>query len=511
MPDGGYAVGPSRTNPFTGQIYDADIRVSSDIVRYTQKEYEEYVEPLSLTSDEKASALEGDPRICTYARGLVKQASFAWGLMEARGLLENDSLKKAFVNDYIVSLIVHEVGHTLGLRHNFKASTTHNASELKDESVTEREGVTGSVMDYIPVNLALRGEHQGQYWQTTLGTYDYWAIEYAYKPIDAKTPEDELPELGKIASRVSDPKLAYGTDEDAFGFSPQGIDPVTNQFDLGDDPLAYFRSRAKLTQELWGSLEEKFGKPGTRYQKLLQVFEQGFTDYYLGGLTASKFIGGIYHRRDHVGDPGNRLPYDPVAPAKQREALEFLKTYIFGPSAFQFSPTLLNKLAIERLQDFEFSAFSMQRNDFPIHDVILSIQSQPLWRLYHPLTLSRLVDLEMRYGTTGGKFTLAEMFRGIREAVWSEVPSGKNINSFRRNLQRMHLARLTAMVSAPARGVPEDACTLARADLVSLKRDITSALAKTPDAMSRAHLEECLARIDAALKVSLQRTVVAPM
>ncbi|HUI10841.1 MAG TPA: zinc-dependent metalloprotease [Bacteroidota bacterium] len=512
MPDGGYAVGPSRTNPFTGQIYDADIRVSADIVRYTQKEYEEYVEPLSSPAGEGSLAAPDNPFACTYARGLLKQASFGWGLLEARGLLEgNDSLKQKYVNDYIISLIVHEVGHTLGLRHNFRASTTHSASELQNDSLTIREGVTGSVMDYIPVNLALKGEHQGQYWQTTLGTYDYWAIEYAYRPINEASPEGELPELAKIAARVSDPKLAYGTDEDAFGFAPQGIDPVTNMFDLGNDPLAYFRTRVKLAQELWGSIEEKFGKPGTRYQKLLRVFDQGFNDFYLGGLTASKFIGGIYHRRDHIGDPGNRLPYEPVAPAKQREALEFLRTYIFGPDAFQFSPTLLNKLAIERLEDFEFSAFQVQRNDFPIHDVILSIQAQPLARLYNPLTLSRLVDLELRYGAGQGKFTLADMFKGIREAVWSEVQSGKPVNSFRRGLQRLHLAKLTSLVSAPSRGTPEDAATLARADLVALKGAISAALRGNTDPMTRAHFEESLARIDAALKVSLQRTVVPPM
>ncbi len=510
IPGGGYAVGPSLTNPFTGEIYDADIRVSSDITRFIVKDYEEFVNPLTMANKMKTSELTANQYSCNYGEGAVREAAFGWSLLEARGLLdENDSLAKKFVNDYLIGLIAHEVGHTLGLRHNFRASSIHTTSELQNNGLTMSDGITGSVMDYIPVNLASDPARQGQYWQTTLGPYDYWAIEYAYKPINATSPDGELPELEKIASRASDPKLAYGTDEDAFGFSPQGIDPVTNVFDLGDDPLAYYRNRIKLVRELWGKMESKLdAKNGLRYQKFRRVFSNGFSEYFLAGLTASKYIGGIYHYRSHVGDPGNHIPYEPVPASKQREALAFLKTNLFGPDAFKFSSSLINKLAIERLYDFEFSLIQVQRVDFPIHDFVLSMQRPPLDRLYNPITLGRLVDIESRYSKQQEKFTMSEMFRGIRESIWSELTSGNNINGFRRGLQRAHLAKLIELLLKPQSGTPEDARTLARSDLLAIQKGAASSMKSKLDDMTRAHLDETRARIDAALKESLQAQVV---
>ena len=178
---------------------------------------------------------------------MMHEAAFGWNLLSARSYLSPNSQEaKEYVNDALKHIAAHEVGHTLGLRHNFRASTTHTLDELQNRTITTKEGITGSVMDYVPVNLAGKYQKQGQLWQTTLGTYDYWAIEYAYKPIDAKSPEAELKELKKIAGRVSEPKLAYGTDEDASGFSSRGIDPVTNRWDLGPDPIAFFKERFEL-------------------------------------------------------------------------------------------------------------------------------------------------------------------------------------------------------------------------------------------------------------------------
>lgn len=128
-------------------------------------------------------------------------------------------LKPPF-DDFIVSVISHEVGHTLGLRHNFKSQVPlHTLEQLHDTARTKHMGLTNSVMEYTPVNLAAPGQKQGEYWQTTLGPYNHWAIEYAYRPLPARTPEEELPYLNRIASRVAKHELAYATDEDAFGFT----------------------------------------------------------------------------------------------------------------------------------------------------------------------------------------------------------------------------------------------------------------------------------------------------
>ena len=121
-----------------------------------------------------------------------------------------DELPEEFVGQAIKHIVMHEVGHSLGLRHNFKASTMLTADQLNDTAITRDKGLVGSVMDYSPINIAPKGKKQGDYYSTTLGPYDYWAIEYAYKPVDG----DEAAELKKIAARAPEHDLVYATDED---------------------------------------------------------------------------------------------------------------------------------------------------------------------------------------------------------------------------------------------------------------------------------------------------------
>jgi hypothetical protein len=504
-PGGGYAVGPSRTNPFTGQIYDADIRVSADMLRFIYREFEEFAAPVAR-GDAIAAELgliDRSRGLCDHQDGASRQAAFGWSVLSVRGAAEAAGASgvglEEFINQFLIEVIAHEVGHTLGLRHNFKASTIRQVSNLHDPDAA----FTGSVMDYNPVNIAAKGQRQGSYYQTVLGPYDYWAIEYAYSPIDATSPESEKAALERIASKVADPLLQYGTDEDAF-FGPRGMDPVATRWDLGADSIAYYGQRIGLAEELWSSIEAKFESPGERYQKLRLVFGQGFGEYRGAVNNVTKFIGGIYHRRDHVGDPGGRLPFEPVPAPRQREALDFLTREIFSPDAFTFPRSLLDKVATERFWDFSGSVFDNQRNDFPIHDVIRSIQSIPLDHVYSPVLMSRMLDIELRDG--GDHLTLPEVFGSFLAAIWSEVATGDDISSLRRGLQREHLAKLVALVVSSAPGVPEDASALARSDLKRLGGEISEALAGGGlDTYTRAHLDESLAIIDAALEAGIER------
>jgi len=497
-PGGSYAVGPSRANPFTGEIYHADIRIGADMIRAAFGELEQFVDPVSMNPDDRDSF---EKLLLNHQMGLALHAAFGWHIISAREGISPDHPKaKKYLHDYLVHLVAHEVGHTLGLRHNFKGSILHPVDKLQDKELTREKGLTGSIMDYVPVNVAPEGIEQGDYWQTTLGPYDYWAIEYAYKPIDAETPEDELGELERIASKVSDPKLAYGTDEDAFP-PPWGIDPTCNRWDLGEDMLEYHKKQIALAKELWEKIEDHFDRPGIRYQKIRRAFGYGLSQYRIAAMNVPKYIGGIYHRRDHIGDPGGRLPFEPVPPSKQREALEFLTVEFFSSDSFRFSPQLLNKLAPERFWDFEGSVWRMDRIDYPVHDVVLSIQKSILDNLYHPLLLSRLLDIELRYGEGKDKFTMAEMFRKLREAIWSELEKMTNINSFRRALQREHLSKLIKLVLKPEGRTPQDASSLARMDLIAIMEGIKRALTEGDlEPYTRAHLDESLARIEIALK-----------
>ena len=137
--------------------------------------------------------------------------------------------------------------------------------------------------------IAQKGEKQGPYFQTHLGPYDDWAIEYAYKPINAPSPEKEKPELDKIASRVAEPDLQYGTDEDTLD-DARNIDPLCDRYDLTNDPIQYYQKRIALTSELWNFMESYFDKRGTRYQKLRNVFDRGLNQYRISVINVPKYI-----------------------------------------------------------------------------------------------------------------------------------------------------------------------------------------------------------------------------
>jgi len=509
QPGAGYAVGPSRTNPFTGEIYDADIRISADMVRYIMLRYDEFADPIGEPRQRLRERYIGRPNgreLCDYASGLAEQGAYGWAVLEARGMVTDPLSAEAqqYIHDYLVHLVAHEVGHTLGLRHNFKGSIVHPTAGLHDRALTEAQGISSSHMDYVPINLAPEGQAQGQYYMTTLGPYDYWAIEYAYRPLEGGT-DGERAELNKIAARSAEPLLAYATDEDAFG-GPRGMDPTATRWDIGSDSIEWYRKEVDIAEELFRKMETEFERDGERYVKLRQVFNRGLGQYRNSVRNVAKYVGGLYHQRDHVGDPNGRLPFRPVPAETQREAMTFLTSKVFGPDAFRFEPSLLNKLAPERHSDFTGAVWRTQRIDYPLHDVVLALQRPALAHLYDPILMSRMIDNELRFGSDSRPFTLADLFGEMRGAVWSELRNGTDVNSFRRALQRAHLQKLIRLVVAPAAGTPADACALARADLVSLRGSMEKALGGTSlDAYSRAHLGEGRAMIDAALDAGLER------
>ncbi|MBD3232856.1 MAG: DUF5117 domain-containing protein [candidate division Zixibacteria bacterium] len=513
FPGKSYAVGPSHANPFTGEIYDADIRVCVDFIRWMFRYSEEFVQPVTpLSYQDILDSLNfthdrhGEGHYCNYAMERAKDASFAYSLLQAKGDFEDKpELTQKFVKQYIIDLVAHEVGHTLGLRHNFKASTMLSPEQMHDTTLTRSLGMVASTMDYNPANIALPDETQGDYYNLVPGPYDMWAIEYGYKPLNAETPLDEVEALKDIAGRSADPDLVYGTDEDVRSLT--GIDPECTQFDLGVDPIEYYERKIVLSNELWKNLEERFYKPDSAYSKLRRIFGWGFGAYSSGAANVSKYIGGIYMERDHIGTPNGELPLIPVSSVRQREAMQFLGEYIFDADEFVFTTQLLKKLQPERMPDFTGIPYTIVRLDYPVHNVVLAIQQNALNQLYNPIRLQRLIDIPLYYDAEEYAFTIEELFSGVRGMIWSEVEIAKDVNSFRRNLQRAHLNRIVDIVLGKNKLYPEDARTLAWVDLRELKHGIKSALnSRSIDTMTRGHLEESLARIDAALEAKLERS-----
>ncbi|MCW5558906.1 MAG: zinc-dependent metalloprotease [Verrucomicrobiae bacterium] len=516
--DAGFAIGPSRANPFTGEIFDADIGFSEAMTRSVRRLAEESVEPVSPAPSSPSSHLgevvaqwrRGVPVTCQYGFEKSAKAAFAASVLAARPDAP-PALTERLIHEFLVEVVAHEVGHTLGLRHNFVASTILPESDLLNTNRTQTVGQSASVMDYNPIVVALPGETQGDFVPTRLGPYDFWAIEYAYRPL---TPGQEEAELRAIATRAGDPMLAYATDEDALGtFSVFAMDPYVNQFDASSDPLAFERRQLALVREVWNRADPRLVEPGEGYQVLRRVLNRSFRELQNSAGIASKFVGGVRLSRARAGDAGGRPPLEPVAAARQREALAFLSQEIFADAAYRPPAALMSRLAPERMYGVEGleSFFSgTQRLDYPWHDLVLSVQRTALDRVYHPVVLDRVLDNEVLARAAGQEvFPMAELFETLDRTVWTELESGGVISSTRRNLQReqlRHLVRL-ALRTHGGQEAPEDASTLARASLVQVGGKVRTAAQASSDPTTRAHLQETDARITAALNAQTLRLV----
>ncbi len=498
--DASFAIGPCRADPFTGEIYDADIGVSIDIPRYN---YLNFLQTVGILEDMDNSLLSGnrfDPVAeMKLAEVSMMQNMFGLDVLKANGMIEPCSdAEEEYVMASLKTLICHEVGHTLGLRHNFKGTSGIPTDKLHDKAYTSIHGTSCSVMDYDVPNIAPPGVEQGDYFSTTVGDYDLWAIEYGYTDLAAETPEDEVPALMEIASRGANPLTPYGTDQDAH-MGTFSMDPECIAWDMGSDVFAYYDGTLANMRKVFSKLETYWDKPGTDYKWLRNSYMASFFEYWMAGRTIKRYVGGIIHNRYKVGDPDGAPPYVPVDGKIQRKALKFLSDNIWGEDAFQFDTELINKLEVEREAGFDYSVYASP-HDFAVHSQVLLMQGHTLTWLYDPVVITRLHDMEYKYPWDAEPFYLEDMFVFVRDAIWDEVFDGRNINSFRRNLQQFHLDILIRIVVDPAPGTPDDARALARMDLTEISIAIDKALlGENLDYMTNAHLAEVASRINAAL------------
>jgi hypothetical protein len=509
--DVGFAQGPSHTDPRTGEILDADIRMSDVFGRGSRRTIREDLFSPGGADDQQPAWKSGlqslwqrgaGPAQCGFAHEAVNEMHFALDLLEARGELEPDSPEtEEFVQAYIKDVIVHEVGHTLGLRHNFIASTTVTRAQLKDKTFGQSRGISASVMDYNPFNLPLAGEAKGEYNMKGLGAYDNWAIEYGYKPVDAK---NEAAELEKIAGRsATEPQLAFADDADAGFGNVGGYDPRVNRFDLGDDPLAWYQRRLQLSKELWARVQARGPKAGDEPDRLRRSLLAGFRQLRDSPELAGKYVGGMQAERDPQGNPGARPAFRPVDPAKQREALKFISDALFTTDSFQFKPEFLSSLQPNFIEWDRTGPAN-------IPTAVLGLQTQAMDKLLSPGTAQRLLELPnyVAEKERKGMISLNEVYATLRSAIWSELKSGKEIDPLRRSLQRAHLQRLQALLVRPAGALPADAYSLARLQAGQLQSDLRAALVNKGrlSVENRAHLEDALNTVTESLKATFSRS-----
>lgn len=485
------AVALFRVNPMTGQIMNAGITIDASLTRYNKSEKRALVEPATRfqQQDNPAPTRQTLSR-CQMAQGAMTEARFghlALSLLAADGKVDTEQ----YTHTFLRCIVAHEMGHILGLFHNFTASTQLSLEDLKNPAKVAASGTVASVMDYFPFNISALKLKGVDFWTTTVGAYDYWAVQYGYSPIAANSCDEELPRLKAIASQTNAPGHAFQND-----FLVNQFDPYISAFDLSSDPLAYWGRKLQLTRHLLFTIGQRLPKKGESYWEFTRTFYDLLDNYAMANLQVSRYVGALHARRNFRGDPGEKPTLEAVNPAEQRKALDLLNTYLFAENAFAFPADYYKKLTTEPLPSL--NSISMPNQDFPVRDQLVSLQRAALRRIFSRAVLTRAQNNEFKAAKGTNPLTLPEIYRKVSAAVWSELAAGKSVPSLRRELQRAHLDTLIGMVVTP-NSSPEDGRTLAWAQLRQLKGQILKTKRAKLDEYTVAHLDESLMRINRAL------------
>ena len=399
-----------------------------------------------------------------------------------------DGMPESFIGPLLSDLVSHEVGHTLGLRHNFKASSVYDVKDVNSEAMKGKQPLAGSVMDYLPTNFKMNnGEIQGDYAMIGVGPYDMWAIEYGYTLNKKKLP--------KILERVSEPQLAYATDEDTWG-----PDPLARRYDFGKDPLVYAQDQVAMAKMHRKTILDKFVEDGDSWGKARKGYLMSLGLQTRSTSMMSNWLGGTFVNRDKKGDPNDRKPIVVVPAEQQRKALDFVVENVFFDEAYGLTPELLAYMTNNPLED-------RSGPSWPIHDRVMGIQASMLSSLLDPWTLRQIYDNEFRVPSNEDAFTLNELFTKVNTSIWNEIeepPKGKfterkpAISSLRRNLQTEHIERLFDLAgeSESMTAAMKPIANLASMTLRDMKEKLETAKAnKSYDAYTRAHLEDSFHRV----------------
>ena len=444
------AYGPSVTDPRSGEILETHIGWFHNVMKLLQNWY--FIQAAAI-----------DPR--------------------ARTMNFHDSLMGQLIR-FVSS---HEVGHTLGLLHNFGSSSTVPVENLRNKAWVEEHGHTPSIMDYARFNYVAQPEdkisEKGIF--PRIGDYDNWAIEWGYRFFPQyKTATEEKTALAKWTSeKLTNHRLWYGFN---------GDDPRTQTEDLGDDAVKASNYGIKNLQRILPNLLEWTKETGEDYSNLREIYNNLVGQYSLYMGHVSRAIGGIMETGKTVDDKG--AVFEQVPKAKQKDAVDFFNKQLFSTPTWLIDPNVLNRLGTS-----------------PITLVGIQ-QDNVLGRLLSTRTMGRMLEAEAAVGSNA--YTVVEMLEDLKKGIWSELASRKPVDIYRRNLQKSYVNTLTSIVNpAPPQSSnigglvftvsngseKTDVRSIVRAHLASLRAEIARAIPSVTDPLTRYHLQDVQYRIAKAL------------
>ena len=415
-PFGGY--GPSFANPRTGQLLGADIMLEYRFITNNVLSSKIY-DLASLQAEFDPTKYNKDTKfLCSAGHVMHENTLFGKTVLAAAGATGREI--KRLEKEAMMYLIMHEVGHTLGLNHNMKASHYFSPEQLADADFLKGKAIATSVMDYPAINLTRDRSKQGQYNSTDVGPYDLWAIQYGYTPFKSAV------EKNKLLSLSTRPEHIFGNDADDMRAPGKAIDPRVMIGDLSNDQIRYSIDRIELINSMMAGVKAKFTKGGKSFQELRRVYFVLSRQRATAANVISRFIGGVYVDRAMAGQEGGTQPYTPVSLRDQKRAMNALGKYVFAPDAFKAPANLYSYLALRR-RGFNFFRGP---EDPKIHNQVLTYQRNVLRHILHRNTLQRINDS----GLYGNKYSLSMFMTDLNNAVFKADILG-NVNSFRQNLQ----------------------------------------------------------------------------
>ena len=483
-PFGGY--GPSFTNPRTGQIIGADIMLEN-VFLTNRIQHADILE--SIAGKGAANGIAGRSIRCSLGHNL--QLSNIFGRQAIKSLGLGGELEARMLDEGVRMLILHEIGHTLGLNHNMKASQIYTVEQLADADFVADNGLTGSVMDYAPVHLATPGRSQTGFYDVKPGRYDDWAIEFGYSP-DLDGPDGEARRKA-LLNRSTEPLLTFGNDADDMRSPGAGIDPRVMIGDMSADAITYASERLDLVDEMLGDLLNRTGKEGQSYQQLVNAYMVMSYEFAGAARTMSRYVGGVQVNRAMVDQPGAKSPLVPVALNDQKRAMAALRSKVFGPDAFAGSDDLYSHLRQQR-RSFDFYGAT---EDPKPHELVLAVQKSVLDHLLHPVVLRRISD-SRQYGN---QYPLGDVVEDLTNAIFGDdMP--RSVNTYRQNLQLEYVNRLVAMVSGDAKANFD---YLSQSAALHNLRQIERSLRSNPgvDTETQAHRANILYTIERGLDSSV--------
>ena len=378
---------------------------------------------------------------------------------------------EAEIGEMMRMVIAHEVGHALGLPHNMKASYAYPTDSLRSATFTQEWGLAATIMDYTRYNYVAQPGDEGVRWVRMLGPYDKYAINWGYRYLpDAESPEDEKSTLNQwIRSKQGDPKYLFG--------SYNGFDPSSQTESVGDDPVkasTYALSNLKIVAK---NLKDWTSTPGENYNDLDELYGElvGVWSRFSRHVTTN--IGGVYEEFKTTDQEGP--VYTPIAAAKQAESLKFLNDNVFTTPGWLLQRNILDNIEAD-------GAVSM----------VQSFQSRQLNYLLSSSRLKRMIDNEAMNGSDA--YSMTNMLQQLRSGLWSELRGYKNIDPFRRNLQRAHVQRLAELMKDDAEQ-RSDISAAARAELRAIQRSARQASGNYRAGINRYHLQDIEALIEMVL------------